>query len=343
MNKTVIKTFQISKEYKILKKNFQLFKNKTTIISGIIPSVFLKINIIKRFIFYVNYFNLYLKILKKNSKNVIFNNFNHKNKLSSYKQLIFFLTKNKKEFKLHLTFLLSHISKTCVIYVVGEKKCGINSISKIFSNYLIFKKIDYARTCSLYKAKIMKLPKFYLHKFINIYIWNNITIQSLPGVFGYKKIDTGSKLLISTFNKKINGKILDIGSGTGILSIALAKKNPLIKITLTDIYDAAIWCSKNNLIKNNLIGKVLFSDIYSHIKKRYDLIISNPPIHYNLKINLKILKKIIKNSKKHLKKKGELRIVISSFISLKYIINFNKINFKILLKNKSYTVIQITN
>ncbi|VFP79224.1 16S rRNA (guanine(1207)-N(2))-methyltransferase RsmC [Buchnera aphidicola] len=335
-------SLSLSKEYQLLIKNIQLFKNKSTILSGIIPYQLFNKKFFKNFIIYIQYYDLYKVKNKKINKNIILNNFCYKNKLNTYKQLIYFWVKNKKEVKFQLTYLLSFISNSCHIYIIGKNKSGINSINKIFNNYLIFKKIDYARNCCLYKGYIKNKPKFLLKIFINIYTWNNIIIKSLPGVFGYKKIDEGTKLLISTFKNNIKGKVLDIGCGTGILSIALAKKNPKLDLTLIDNYNAAIWCSKNNLINNKIKGKVFFSDIYSQIKEKYNLIISNPPIHNNLDINLSVIKKIIKNAKKYLIKNGELRIIIQSFISLNIFLKKIYLNYKIILRKKNYTIFKFT-
>ncbi|VFP83705.1 methyltransferase [Buchnera aphidicola] len=341
MNKKCTNFSNISKEHELLIKNFPILNSNTTILSGFIPEDLCYTDLFKKFIIYTQYYDLYEKILNKNKKNIIFNNFDNPYKLYEYQQLIYFWIKNKKESQLQLIYLLKYISNDCIIYIVGKKKSGINSINKIFFNYIKFKKIDYARNCCLYRGYILKKPEFFLKKFIKKYIWKNIIIYSLPGVFGYKKIDTGSNLLLSTFKKNIKGKILDIGSGTGILGITLAKKNPLINLTLIDIYNSAIWCSKKNLIENCIVGTVLFSNIYSKITEKYDLIISNPPFHNHLNINLNVITKIVKNVKKFLTKKGELRIVISSFISCNYIFKKYNINFNILLKTYYYKIYQI--
>ncbi|VFP77795.1 class I SAM-dependent methyltransferase [Buchnera aphidicola] len=341
MNNKYTKSSKKSKEYQILKKNFQIFIKKNTILSGIIPIDLCYKNFFKKSIMYVQYYNLYEIISKKKHSTVIFNNFYNPYYFYLSKQLIYFCTKNKEEVRLQFTYLLSCISKNCIIYVIGKKNSGINSIINIFNKYIIFNKVDYARNCCLYQGYMQKKPIFHFPNFIKKYVWNNIIIYSLPGVFGYNKIDQGSKLLISTFTKNIKGKILDLGSGTGIIGISLAKKNPLIDLTLTDIYDTAIWCSKKNLKKNDCIGKVLFSNIYSKINTKYNLIVSNPPFHNNLNITVSLIHKIIKNSTKFLKKRGELRIVISSFISYKTIFKNKNINFNIILKKNRYTIYKI--
>lgn len=109
---------------------------------------------------------------------------------------------------------------------------------------------------------------------------------------------------------------------------------------MIDIYIYALFCSKKTFYLNKIRGIVYASNIYSNVTEKFDLIISNPPIHNDLKYSKKIIIKIITESVKFLKKNGELRIVTNSF--QKYDFYFQKTfkKFNILLKNKTYIVYQ---
>lgn len=87
-------------------------------------------------------------------------------------------------------------------------------------------------------------------------------------------VETISKIISK--NKIKN--ILEIGSGTGIVSISLAKENEDIEFDCIDISDKAISNTKKNIKFHNLSNvRVFKSDIYSNVCKKYDLIYSNPP------------------------------------------------------------------
>ena len=76
-----------------------------------------------------------------------------------------------------------------------------------------------------------------------------------------------------------NSKILEIGSGSGCISISLAKLLQNINITSCDISDGALNIAKNNAqnLCPNLKINFINSDLYSNVDGKFDAIISNPP------------------------------------------------------------------
>lgn len=80
--------------------------------------------------------------------------------------------------------------------------------------------------------------------------------------------------------KKLNMEdldILEIGTGSGCISIAL-KKNTNSNIDAIDISESAIELAKENAKNNNVKINFMIDDIHNYkSNKKYDLIISNPP------------------------------------------------------------------
>lgn len=89
--------------------------------------------------------------------------------------------------------------------------------------------------------------------------------------------------------KKEFKKILDIGTGTGLIAIALAKEFKNAEIIGLDINPKAIDLAKKNA-RHHKVDNIKFieSDLFSNLKEKdFDLIISNPPyIDKNLKKSL---------------------------------------------------------
>lgn len=75
-------------------------------------------------------------------------------------------------------------------------------------------------------------------------------------------------------------KILELGTGSGAISLALAQIWHETEITATDISREALDLARENALNNNLEDKVTFveSDWFDSLHDtEYDLIISNPP------------------------------------------------------------------
>ncbi len=137
---------------------------------------------------------------------------------------------------------------------------------------------------------------------------NGEPVQYIVGnvdFYGYK-INVNKNVLIPRFeteelvfktinlikkNLNENIKVLDIGTGSGCISIALKKEIPGLDITAVDISEDALVVAKNNALENNCKINFIKSDLFNNIDDKYDLIISNPPyISYDEQI-MDIVKK----------------------------------------------------
>ena len=99
-----------------------------------------------------------------------------------------------------------------------------------------------------------------------------------------------------TLLDKDNMDILDIGTGSGCIAITLKSKLPNSLIDACDISEDALNVALENAKLNNVDVSFIYSDLFSNIDKKYDLIISNPPyIAYNEQID-----EIVKNNEPNL-------------------------------------------
>ena len=83
--------------------------------------------------------------------------------------------------------------------------------------------------------------------------------------------------LILTENPEESLKILDIGTGSGAIALALAKNRPDWSVTAADISQDALELASENTRNQNLNIFFKKSDCFAEISEKYDIIVSNPP------------------------------------------------------------------
>ena len=83
--------------------------------------------------------------------------------------------------------------------------------------------------------------------------------------------------LILAENPDKNLSVLDIGTGSGAIALALAKNRPDWSVKAADISQDALDLSLENANAQNLNLSFIKSDCFSEISAKYDIIVSNPP------------------------------------------------------------------
>ena len=70
--------------------------------------------------------------------------------------------------------------------------------------------------------------------------------------------------------------ILDIGTGSGAIAVTL-KKELDCNVSAVDISNDALEIAKKNALNNNVDIDFFNSDVFSNVKGKFDVIVSNPP------------------------------------------------------------------
>ena len=157
------------------------------------------------------------------------------------------------------------------------------------------------------------------------------------GVFSKQGLDFGTRTLIETIPiNKISGDVLDLGCGYGPIGITV-KDNTNSNVDMIDINLRSLHLARMNASKNNVSVNVFESNGYSNVTKKYDYIITNPPI----RVGKKILYDLLFGAKEHLKENGELWLVINKNQGAKSVAKDleKEYNIEIVKKNKGFYII----
>ncbi|ALB53681.1 Ribosomal RNA small subunit methyltransferase C [Cronobacter universalis NCTC 9529] len=252
--------------------------------------------------------------------------------------LIYYWPKNKPEAQFQLMNLLSLLPVGTDVFVVGENRSGVRSAEAMLEEYCTLNKIDSARRCGLYHGRLEKQPAFNAEGWWGEYQVDDLTIKTLPGVFSRDGLDVGSDLLLSTLSPHTKGKVLDVGCGAGVLAAVLASHSPKVRLTLCDVSAPAVEASRATLAANGFEGEVVASNVFSEIKGRFDMIISNPPFHDGMETSFEAAQTLIRSAVRHLNIGGELRIVANAFLPYPNVLDETFGNHEVLAQTGRFKV-----
>src|SRR5947209_16722304 len=88
------------------------------------------------------------------------------------------------------------------------------------------------------------------------------------------------ELLISNFKSQIaNSRILDVGTGSGVIALSLAASLPEAEILAADISDDALALAQENAARINFANRVQFvkSNLLQNVEGSFDLVVANLP------------------------------------------------------------------
>ena len=155
------------------------------------------------------------------------------------------------------------------------------------------------------------------------------------GVFSKKGLDFGTRTLLENI-QDIKGDVLDFGCGYGPIGI-FVKKTSSSNVDMIDINDRAISLAKKNAKLNEVDINIFKSNIYENIDKKYDYIITNPPI----RVGKKILYEILFKAKEYLKENGKLLFVINKNGGAKSVLKDLEKEYEVdvITKNKGFYII----
>lgn len=96
------------------------------------------------------------------------------------------------------------------------------------------------------------------------------------------KVGTDGVLLGAWTSVENAVDVLDVGTGTGLIALMVAQRNPLTKVVAIDVDEQAVEQAKENIGNSPFSDRITveffaFRQFVQNSSKRFDLIVSNPP------------------------------------------------------------------
>ena len=249
----------------------------------------------------------------------------------SFDQAIIFVPKSKELLNYILHNVVSRLGLGASIFLVGEKKAGVERAAKQLQPYGQALKLDSARHCQMWQVTInttvtAKALADWAQQYTVATPNGDLTICALPGVFSQNRLDVGTAVLLPFLSQVTSGKIADFGCGAGVISAYLAKLNPKNRIFAMDVDAFALASTRMTFEKNDLAPEQLEITAVTGIEDAplfLHAIVSNPPFHQGIQTDYNASESLCKTSRRHLKSGGELWIVANRFLNYPLLIEQN--------------------
>lgn len=144
---------------------------------------------------------------------------------------------------------------------------------------------------------------------------NGLTFQQYYGVFSAQHIDFASQFFIPHIKVEASdSQILDLASGSGILAHTARQLNPSATIHLMDDSFLAVSSGQLNLGDHNVLHH--YNDTLAEFKDElFDLVISNPPFHFEYETNIEVTLSLFKDVHRCLKPDGRFQLVANRHLN----------------------------
>ena len=236
----------------------------------------------------------------------------------SFDSAVLFLPKSRELCDYLLNALAARLAGR-PLYLVGEKRAGVERAARQLAPFGEARKLDSARHCQLWQVRVENCPPApQLHALAQRFELDlngePLQIVSLPGVFSHGRLDRGTALLLNHLDGLPAGQLLDFGCGAGIVGASLKRRYPGSEVIMLDVDAFAVESSRMTLAANGLQATVIAGDGIYAAPGECAAIISNPPFHQGVHTSYEASETLLQRAASHLRPGGELRLVANTFL-----------------------------
>ena len=140
------------------------------------------------------------------------------------------------------------------------------------------------------------------------------TIHNHANVFSRTGLDIGARFFMQHLPENLEGEIVDLGCGNGVIGLTLLDKNPQAKVVFVDESPMAVASSRMNVETNMPEAldrcEFMINNALSGVEPfRFNAVLCNPPFHQQHALTDNVAWEMFHHARRCLKINGELYIV----------------------------------
>ncbi|WP_405178179.1 methyltransferase [Nocardia sp. NBC_01377] len=171
----------------------------------------------------------------------------------------------------------------------------------------------------------------------------DIDVVAHGAAFSGPRLDIGTRFLLEHLKwmKPDARDAIDLGCGTGILAVALAKARPALRVVGTDQSAAAVASARATVAANDMVDRVTVvrdDAMSSAADNSADLVVCNPPFHVGAAVHTGSAIKMFTETGRVLRPGGELWAVYNSHLNYRGVVERIVGSTDVVGRNRKFTV-----
>ncbi|MET8648548.1 MULTISPECIES: class I SAM-dependent methyltransferase [Nocardia] len=171
----------------------------------------------------------------------------------------------------------------------------------------------------------------------------DIDVVAHGAAFSGPRLDIGTRFLLEHLKwmKPDARDAIDLGCGTGIMAVALAKARPALRVVGTDQSAAAVASARATVAANDMVDRVTVvrdDAMSSAADNSADLVVCNPPFHVGAAVHTGSAIKMFTETGRVLRPGGELWAVYNSHLNYRGVVERIVGSTDVVGRNRKFTV-----
>ena len=183
------------------------------------------------------------------------------------------------------------VGGTLIASVDNPKDKWLHDQLKLFEKSVRVREHKEARVYLVEKTKPLKKLKDFRCELAFRDCDELVQLVTRPGVFSHRQLDNGARQLLDAVDVYPEARLIDIGCGSGSVSLGLAMRDSAATIHAVDSNARAIWCVEQGAAKNNL--KNITTELNANgdytQPGTFDMALTNPPYFGDFQIAEKLV------------------------------------------------------